>query len=154
MLKKIVIGLLLFPCVVLGSDNSILESKGNDGHNLLIDGNYECFYNNFEKANQGDNKLSGAELYIEKMENDTVLFIASLPGDISFNPPIAERNKQKKDSISYYTEDDNGNGFVIGYIEDIGLVSAINIDSGSVKANILIYDCKIIRNLDNPVSAK
>lgn len=146
MLKKIVIGLLLFPCIAFGSDRSILV-----GHNLLIDGNYECFYNNLEKANQGDNKLSGAELYIEKMDNDTVLFIASLPGDISFNPPVAERNKQKKDSISYYAEDDNGSSFVVGYNKDIGLASAINIDSGSVKVNVLIYDCKLIRNLDNPV---
>ncbi|MDL9989463.1 hypothetical protein [Providencia rettgeri] len=141
MLNKFTVGLLLVP---------FFSFAGMD----ITDGNYQCHYSSIEQGGKNGEKLKGAEVYIENGDEDSILFIVSFPGGVSINPPVASKVEQTSSAITYQSKDENGNVFIVGSTKKDGLVSAIGVKNNLLHASTFIFDCVMLRNLENPVSTK
>lgn len=154
MIKYIAIGLSLFPCLVLGQVDKLSIDRDGSGNIRIIDGNYECSYGSIDEDGSPKEKFKSANIYTEKMEDDTILFIVSLPGGISINPPKAKKASQTLDSVSYEYTGDKDKVFIVGSNIGDGLYAAIGVKNNLLHASTLIYDCKLMRNLEHPVSTQ
>lgn len=148
MIKRFAAGLLFLPWFVFGAVDPLSIKTDSNGNVQLIDGNYQCSYSGIEQNSTRDEKLKGAEIYIEKGEDDTALFTVSFPGGISINPPIAKKAEQTKDTVTYQSTDDLGNVFFVGLTTKDGVVSALGSKNTILHASTFISDCKLIRNLE------
>ncbi|EFE51982.1 hypothetical protein PROVRETT_09147 [Providencia rettgeri DSM 1131] len=153
MFKKLVIGLLILPCLSFAGSDLSFDEISSDGNVRLVNGVYTCTYGNMEEAKNNNEEFKGAGIYIEKIGSQSVLFTVSLPGDIAINPPIAKIISSTKNSITYQSKDGNGNLFTIGTSNDTGVVVAIVIKEKVFQTNTLIYKCNLVRDQEKPALA-
>ncbi|BBG58513.1 hypothetical protein [Providencia rustigianii] len=151
MIKHIFAGLALLPLVAFGQVDNPSVGRDKSGNVRIIDGNYECSYGSIGESGASKEKFKSATIYTENMENDTILFIVSFPGDISVNPPIAKKASQTTDSVSYQYTDNKDKVFIIGANTNEGLYAALGMKNEILHASTLVYDCKMIKNLEHPM---
>ncbi|MEY0600044.1 hypothetical protein AB7340_20310 [Providencia alcalifaciens] len=150
MIKHLVIGLALLPCLAIGQVDKLSIDRDIHGNIRIIDGNYECSYGSISEDGSPKEKFKSATIYTENMEDETILFIVSFPGNISINPPIAKKISQTKDSISYQYTDNKDKVFIVGSNTSEGLYAAVGVKNNLLHASTVIYDCKMTRNLEHP----
>jgi hypothetical protein len=153
MIKHIFVGLALLPLLAFAQVSNLGIGRDVSGNVRIIDGNYECSYGSITEDETLKGNFKSANIYVENMENETILFIASFPGNISVNPPLTGKIDQTKELVTYRYTDKKDKSFVIGASSSKGVYAMIAVKNDLLGASTLIYNCKMIKNLEHPTPA-
>ncbi|OBU12527.1 hypothetical protein [Morganella psychrotolerans] len=153
MLRNLVIGLLVIPAVSLAAFDDLSLKRGPSGNLEVVDANYTCNYRSIDDAKDKSKNAGEVTLYTEKLENDSIFFIVGLPGDVSISSPQIKKTKAEKSAVVYMGGEGNDGYFMVGSSVDNGVGAAIKTNDGKLNASIIVDDCHLLRNLENPAPA-
>lgn len=153
MLKNFVIGLLAIPTVSIAAFDDLSVRRDSSGNLEVADANYTCNYRSIDDAKDKNKNAGEVTLYTEKLEDGSIFFIVGLPGDVSISSPQIKKTKAEKSAVVYMGGEGSDGYFMVGSSVERGVGAAIKTNDSKLNASIIVDDCHLLRNLENPATA-
>ncbi|MEY0875248.1 hypothetical protein [Providencia manganoxydans] len=147
MLKKLFIGLMLFPIAVFAEKQ--LDSQKNTKEKVFInDAVFNCEYFAFDKnAGLGNIKPSekkgDATVYVENTGSNELFVIATLSDVTSVSTPLLSLQEGNGNESSYGYQSDSDDVYQLVSTPTTGLMMIISASLNKVKVNALISNCSV-----------
>lgn len=153
MLKQLISLSILIPSLSFAAFDDLSIMRDKNGDLKIKDGSYNCEYLSIIDSNNNKKATGELSLYVEKIGNNKSFFIADIPGGIAITSDEMLMRSKSENSSLYIQEKENGDMYMLGVSLDFGVGAAMKMNSKNINVELVIENCKLMRNMETPVKA-
>lgn len=153
MLKQLISLSILIPSLSFAAFDDLSIMRDKNGDLKIKDGSYNCEYLSIIDSNNNKKATGELSLYVEKIGNNKSFFIADIPGGIAITSDEMLMRSKGENSSLYIQEKENGDMYMLGVSLDFGVGAAMKMNSKNINVELVIENCKLMRNMETPVKA-